>query len=170
MSCKHGNHEDTCDICDEVSAAYESGLAARLAAPAAANAAPVDCVERVARAICSACEENPDHQGDARGNAFRWQDYVVAARAALAAQAPQAALTDDAVKAIADAVNWSNIEWDYIAQLQFARHIEAAAAPNAGLVEALENIANACNCCGDRADLAEIAADALAAAGVKVAS
>lgn len=39
MSCKHGNHENACDICDEVDAAYESGLAARLAAPAVANRA-----------------------------------------------------------------------------------------------------------------------------------
>ncbi|PRG18099.1 hypothetical protein [Burkholderia multivorans] len=31
--------------------------------------------EAVARAICSACGEDPDHQGDARGNALRWQDY-----------------------------------------------------------------------------------------------
>lgn len=25
MSCRHGNHPDACDICDEVDAAYESG-------------------------------------------------------------------------------------------------------------------------------------------------
>lgn len=31
--------------------------------------------EAVARAICSACGEDPDHQGDARGNALRCQDY-----------------------------------------------------------------------------------------------
>lgn len=41
MSCKHGNHEDACDICDEVDAAYESGLAARFAAPAVANGAEI---------------------------------------------------------------------------------------------------------------------------------
>lgn len=35
MSCKHGNHEDACDICDEVSEAYDSGYeAGRRAAPA----------------------------------------------------------------------------------------------------------------------------------------
>jgi len=39
MSCKHGNHEDACDICEEISAAYESGLAACLAAPSVANGA-----------------------------------------------------------------------------------------------------------------------------------
>jgi hypothetical protein len=40
-------------------------------------------IERVARAICTACEENPDHTGDARGNAFRWQDYADVAQAAI---------------------------------------------------------------------------------------
>ncbi len=40
--------------------------------------------EAVARAICAACDENPDHVGDARGNGFRWQDYLKAADAAIA--------------------------------------------------------------------------------------
>ncbi|WP_081059859.1 hypothetical protein [Burkholderia stagnalis] len=31
--------------------------------------------ETVARAICDACGEHPELPGDARGNAFRWQDY-----------------------------------------------------------------------------------------------
>jgi hypothetical protein len=26
MSCPHGNHPDACDICDEVAAAYNSGV------------------------------------------------------------------------------------------------------------------------------------------------
>jgi hypothetical protein len=26
MSCPHGNHPDACDICDEVAAAYRSGI------------------------------------------------------------------------------------------------------------------------------------------------
>lgn len=26
MSCPHGNHPDNCDICDEVTAAYNSGV------------------------------------------------------------------------------------------------------------------------------------------------
>jgi hypothetical protein len=39
----------------------------------------------VARAICAACHENPDHQGDARGNEYRWQDYLDVADAAIAA-------------------------------------------------------------------------------------
>lgn len=41
--------------------------------------------EKVARAICVACHENPDHTGDARGNAKRWQDYLDCADAAIAA-------------------------------------------------------------------------------------
>jgi len=40
-------------------------------------------IEAVARAICLSCEENPDHQGDARGNKFRWQDYKDTAKAAI---------------------------------------------------------------------------------------
>jgi hypothetical protein len=42
-------------------------------------------LESVARAICKACDENPDHAGDCRGNEFRWQDYLGAAKAALEA-------------------------------------------------------------------------------------
>ena len=53
---------------------------------------PSTLLEAVARAICVACEENPDHQGDARGNEFRWQDYRDVALAAInafsAAQQP----------------------------------------------------------------------------------
>jgi len=41
--------------------------------------------EAVARAICAACEENPDHRGDAQGNDFRWQDYLETADAAITA-------------------------------------------------------------------------------------
>jgi len=43
--------------------------------------------EKVARAICIACEENPDHIGDARGNEKRWQDYLDCADAAISALA-----------------------------------------------------------------------------------
>lgn len=46
---------------------------------------PDAVVEAVARAICVACEENPDRQGDARGNEFRWQDYRDTALAAISA-------------------------------------------------------------------------------------
>lgn len=42
-------------------------------------------VDRVARAICVACGEDPDHSGDCRGNDFRWQDYREAAIAAIRA-------------------------------------------------------------------------------------
>lgn len=41
--------------------------------------------EAVARAICSACDETPEHKGDAQGNAYRWQDYLPAADAAIGA-------------------------------------------------------------------------------------
>lgn len=56
--------------------------------------------EAVARAICISCEDNPDHTGDARGNAYRWQDYLDCADAAIAAlasqpQVPAAAVPDD---------------------------------------------------------------------------
>lgn len=42
-------------------------------------------IEAVARAICAACDENPDHQGDARGNEKRWMDYIKPAEAAIEA-------------------------------------------------------------------------------------
>ena len=45
--------------------------------------------EAVARAICVACEENPDHAGDCRGNEKRWQDYLPCADAAVAALRPE---------------------------------------------------------------------------------
>ena len=41
----------------------------------------------VARAICTACHENPEHKGDAGGHQYRWQDYLDAADAAIAAMA-----------------------------------------------------------------------------------
>lgn len=37
----------------------------------------------VARAICAACGEDPGYPGDARGNAYRWQDYEDSAEAIL---------------------------------------------------------------------------------------
>lgn len=40
--------------------------------------------ERVARAICSSCGDDPDAQGDARGNKYRWQDYGEVANAVFA--------------------------------------------------------------------------------------
>lgn len=40
--------------------------------------------ENLAKVICIACEENPDHSGDASGNAKRWQDYLPVADAAIA--------------------------------------------------------------------------------------
>lgn len=44
-------------------------------------------LEAVARAICFECEDDPDGTGDCRGNDFRWQDYVGAAKAAMSALA-----------------------------------------------------------------------------------
>lgn len=43
--------------------------------------------EAAARAICQACEKNPEHKGDAHGNAKRWQDYLPMADSAIAALA-----------------------------------------------------------------------------------
>ena len=40
-------------------------------------------IEKVATSICIACDENPMHAGDCRGNDFRWQDYREPAIAAI---------------------------------------------------------------------------------------
>jgi hypothetical protein len=47
----------------------------------------MDVREKVARAICATCHENPDHVGDAQGNEKRWQDYLGCADAAIGALA-----------------------------------------------------------------------------------
>lgn len=53
--------------------------------------------EQVARAICAACGENPEHTGDAQGNAKRWQDYLEVADRYIATMAgSQAPETDNA--------------------------------------------------------------------------
>jgi hypothetical protein len=44
-----------------------------------------EILERVARAICKACDENPDSTGDCRGNEYRWHDYTSIAMSAIAA-------------------------------------------------------------------------------------
>lgn len=64
---------------------YEEILDALTKENAMNKSIPEAVVEAVARAICVACEENPDHQGDARGNEFRWQDYRDTALAAISA-------------------------------------------------------------------------------------
>lgn len=57
-----------------------------IAGPAVQGSAEIGARrERVARAICAACGENPDHVGDAQGYAHRWQDYLAVAAAAIAA-------------------------------------------------------------------------------------
>lgn len=48
--------------------------------------------EAAARAMCVACGENPDHSGDAQGNPFRWQDYLLVADAVINAMAGGGAL------------------------------------------------------------------------------
>lgn len=68
--------------------AWRTALSSLSPVTAPASPIAVDVEARrmaVARAICIACEEVPDHAGDARGNAFRWQDYLPAADAAIAA-------------------------------------------------------------------------------------
>jgi hypothetical protein len=64
---------------------------------------PEAVVEAVARAICVACEENPDRKGDARGNKYRWQDYrdvALAAVNAFTAGPQQPAATSETVNVI----------------------------------------------------------------------
>jgi len=56
------------------------------------NKIPEAVVEAVARAVCVACEENPDRRGDARGNKYRWQDYRDVALAAISALPPRSRL------------------------------------------------------------------------------
>lgn len=45
-----------------------------------------ELIEKMARAICACCDDDPDSPGDARGHECRWQDYTDCAEAALAAQ------------------------------------------------------------------------------------
>lgn len=203
MSCKHGNHEDACDICDEISAAYESGLAARLAAPAVANAAKTDELPKLPEPFGHI--EVEDAEGWTKDIIDGWTadqmrgyaiDYgIQLGRAAIVAQAPQAALTDGDIERIGrvlPAMQNKSFRFlqgqsmtvpeqrEYDAQVAFARDIEAAAAPNAGLVEALQNLVIAADNIGcpegglDGLDNLQVASEeasaALANAGVKVAS
>lgn len=39
--------------------------------------------EEIARCICSGCGESPENRGDARGNEYRWQDYLGSAAAVI---------------------------------------------------------------------------------------
>lgn len=59
-------------------------------------------LEKIARAICLGCEENPDHQGDAQGNAHRWQDYIPVAKATMMAGAGAHAAELEQLRAVAD--------------------------------------------------------------------
>lgn len=49
------------------------------------NEAQEKLERQVARAICEACDEDPDAQGDCQGNDYRWEDYIKAASAAIEA-------------------------------------------------------------------------------------
>lgn len=123
-----------------------------LAAPAVANAAPKLPPVPVNGYGCRSMDEI----------------FHMGARAAIAAQAPKAALTDDQIRDIwhqpGPALSFANIH------LNFARAIESAAAPNAALVEALQTIAaQSSGIPGStaRADcMAAIARAAIAAVGV----
>jgi len=42
-----------------------------------------ELTERVARVICESCQEDPDHNGDARGHTYRWMDYSDTAEVAV---------------------------------------------------------------------------------------
>ena len=88
--------------------ASDDELRALLAAQPQASAAQSATAgerEAVARAICEACEEVPDHSGDAQGNQYRWQDYLPVAESAIAAwqRTQSAGVPDDAMVAVASA-------------------------------------------------------------------
>lgn len=55
--------------------------------------------EAVARAICSASDQNPDHRGQIKGNRYRWQDFLPAAEAALSVPLKHACPTSRVAKA-----------------------------------------------------------------------
>lgn len=136
MSCKHGNHPDSCDICDEVDAAYKSGIAdGALAAPVAGAALsgelPRECSNCLAGKIKSPLTmmEQPCHICNSTGLC-----WPIKGLAAAIAQAPKAALTDDQIIATFK-VNGLDV-------VRTVRAIEAATAPNANLVAALQKIVN----------------------------
>ena len=66
-------------------------------------------LESVAKAICKACEENPDSQGDCRGNDYRWQDYLPVAEAAITAHSVPS-VPDEIKEAIGFLVSMAAIE------------------------------------------------------------
>lgn len=93
--------EDLQDLSDALDEAV--GIAANMLHALPQQPAAVDeaVVEAVARAICVACEERPDSQGDARGNEFRWQDYrdtALAAISAFTAAQQQPAAVEEALR------------------------------------------------------------------------
>jgi len=82
-------HYAYCDDCHAEGPAgdTEADAVARWNSVAAPRIAAVDgsTLEAVARAICVACDERPDHKGDAQGRDFRWQDYEAVAQSAISA-------------------------------------------------------------------------------------
>jgi len=45
----------------------------------------IEVKEAVARAICEACDDEPDWDGEFSDNQYRWQDYLESAEAAIKA-------------------------------------------------------------------------------------
>lgn len=86
---------------------------------------PNEIRERVARAICTGCDENPDHRGDARGNDYRWQDYLEPADAALDAVGLGYGEKD---------VGLPNFAWIVSALQDFADDLEQGDLPNGALL------------------------------------
>lgn len=89
MSCKHGNHPDACDICEEVDAAYKSGVAGgSRAAPSVASAAKGDEVPPLPKAVVTT-DMHIDGKGHPAFTAEQMRDYASAAIAAASQQAAQ---------------------------------------------------------------------------------
>lgn len=136
MSCKHGNNPDACDICEEVDAAYKSGVAdGSRAAPSVASAAKGDDRQRFEAWLRSVwtdgydCRRCPGGDSYASGEA---QNYWTAWQAAIAAASqqaaqPKAAMTDEKIIATYN-VNGFDI-------VRTVRAIEAASGPNAAMVD-----------------------------------
>ncbi len=87
--------------------------------------------EAAARAACEVCGDNPDHKGDARGNDYRWQDYLDVVDAVLAAshrQQPEVELTDAEIEALEGraVVDRDAQGWGWMCRKTFARLVIAA--------------------------------------------
>lgn len=112
MSCKHGNHESACDICDEVDAAYESGLTAGRAAPSVASGAQderamfeADTLEVFAAATFGRFPVGGNY--NVSWVQEQWNGWQ--RRAAIAAQAKRVEMIDGSNYDLAQAVN--SLRW-----------------------------------------------------------